>query len=113
MPELIDKHATYKALKHEAETHELPASREAYERAARIIDQMKPIGAKSAPPKKGKWLEVTMEVGEFHSDVRGTVEITIVTGKCSECGCYAYNLMQYSPQMPALCPNCGAKNGMR
>lgn len=38
--ELIDKRAAYEALKHEAEMHELPFTREAYERAARIIDQM-------------------------------------------------------------------------
>lgn len=41
MSELIDKHAAYKALKHEADTHMLPESKEAYEKAARIIDQMK------------------------------------------------------------------------
>lgn len=40
MNEMIFKRAAYEALKHEAETHELPASKEAYERAARIIDQM-------------------------------------------------------------------------
>lgn len=43
MAELIDKSAAYKALKHEAETHMLPASREAYERSARIIDQLPTI----------------------------------------------------------------------
>lgn len=43
MPELIDKHAAYKALKHEAETHEFYESEVAYNRAARIIDQMPTI----------------------------------------------------------------------
>lgn len=43
MPELIDKHAAYKALKHEAETHEFYESKVAYNRAARIIDQMPTI----------------------------------------------------------------------
>lgn len=38
----IDKHEAYMLIEHEAETHELPASKEAYERAARIVDQMRP-----------------------------------------------------------------------
>ena len=38
----IDQHEAYMLIKHEAETHELPASKEAYERAARIVDQMRP-----------------------------------------------------------------------
>ena len=42
----IDKEAAYLAIKHEAETHEFPASKEAYERAARIIDQMHPCEAR-------------------------------------------------------------------
>ena len=39
---MIDKSKAYKALKHEADTHMLPEYKEAYERAARIIDKMKP-----------------------------------------------------------------------
>lgn len=38
--EYIDKRKAWTALKAEAESHELPASKEAYKRAARIIDQM-------------------------------------------------------------------------
>lgn len=40
MPNLIDKDAAYTALKHEADTHECYESKEAYNRSARIIDQM-------------------------------------------------------------------------
>lgn len=40
--EYIDKSEAYRLIKHEAETHELPASKEAYERDARIISMMKP-----------------------------------------------------------------------
>lgn len=72
-----------------------------------IIGNIPHVVRKPAPPKKGKWLEVTTEVGEFHGDVNGIMEITIVTGKCSECRCYAYNLIQYTPQMPPFCPKCG------
>lgn len=43
MLKLIDKHAVYKALKHEAETHEFYATIDAFNRAARIIDQMPTI----------------------------------------------------------------------
>lgn len=38
----IDQHEAYLLIKHEAETHELPESKNAYERAARIVDQMRP-----------------------------------------------------------------------
>jgi len=38
--EYIDKRKAWTALKAEAESHELPASKEAYKRAARIIEQM-------------------------------------------------------------------------
>lgn len=38
----IDKHEAYMLIKHEAETHELPASKEAYKRAVRIVAQMCP-----------------------------------------------------------------------
>lgn len=40
--EYIDKNEAYRLIKHEAETHELPASKEAYKRAARIVAQMCP-----------------------------------------------------------------------
>ena len=43
MAELIDKHAAYLSLKTEAKTHECCESKEAYNRAARIIDQMPTI----------------------------------------------------------------------
>ena len=54
MPELIDKHAAYMALKHEAESHGLSFSVEAYDRAARIIDQMPTIEAE--PVRRGRWI---------------------------------------------------------
>ena len=43
MPELIDKERAYTALKHEQYTHGLSFSAEAFEKAARIIDQMPTI----------------------------------------------------------------------
>lgn len=52
----IDKTAAYNALKHEAERHELSLSVEAYERAARIIDQM-PIIATVRKMKRCKYCE--------------------------------------------------------
>ena len=60
MPELIDKTAAYNALKHEAETHDLSFTKEAYDRAARIIDQMPTIDpevqlAHWITGKRGKW----------------------------------------------------------
>ena len=42
MPDYLLKSRAYHALKNEADTHLLPASKEAYERSALIVDQMKP-----------------------------------------------------------------------
>lgn len=66
-----------------------------------------------AKEKHGKWLEVSMEVGEFDGDVSGKIELSIVSGKCSECKCYSYSLMQYTPVMPPYCSKCGALNGRK
>ena len=63
--------------------------------------------------KCGKWIEVSFEVGEFDGDVSGKIELSIVTGKCSECKCYSYSLMQYMPVMPPYCSKCGSLNGRK
>ena len=42
MTEYIDKSEAHRLIKKEAEAHELPASKEAYERAMRIISMMEP-----------------------------------------------------------------------
>ena len=47
---MINKAAAYNALKHEAETHGLSFSAKAYDRAARIIDQMPSID-----PEQLRW----------------------------------------------------------
>ena len=64
-----------------------------------------------AKEKCGKWLDVSVEVGNFKGDVTGNIEISIVYGRCSECKCYSYHLMQYTPIMPPYCSKCGALNG--
>lgn len=63
--------------------------------------------------KRGKWQEVSFEVGEFDGDVSGKIELSIVSGKCSECKSYSYSLMQYTPTMPPYCSKCGALNGRK
>lgn len=52
----IDRHKAYMLIKHEAETHELPASKEAYERAARIMAQMHPVNIAIMEQKTGRWI---------------------------------------------------------
>jgi hypothetical protein len=70
MPELklIDKTAAYNALKHEAETHVLSFSAEAYDRAARIIDQMPTI---EPEVRHGRWENIDPSFAHVY---------------CSECG---------------------------
>lgn len=60
-------------------------------------------------PKQGKWLDISFSVGEYHGDTKDTenIEITITSGKCSECGRYSYRIMQYSATMPKYCSHCG------
>ena len=100
MPELIDKHAAYMALKHEAESHGLSFSVEAYDRAARIIDQMPTLEA--APVRRGRWLSYTG---------------THWTGKENEYGDPEYkehiffvcsNCRRKTVVREHFCPNCGA-----
>ena len=71
--QLIDKGKAYLALKHEVETHMLPEYREAYERAARIIGQMKPVDAIAL--RHGHWIQTSEE------DDNGAIEC-----RCSICG---------------------------
>lgn len=52
--EYIDKNEAYRLIKHEAETHELPASKEAYKRAARIVAQMCPVNIAIMEQKTGR-----------------------------------------------------------
>lgn len=87
--EYIDKHEAYMLLKHEVETHELPASKEAYERAMRIIDMMKPCDRRLAT-----WI------------VHG------IYARCSECeetGGMILNGDKQEPFLTKFCPNCGAR----
>lgn len=101
MQNLIDKTAAYNALKHEAETHEMSFSVEAYDRAARIIDQLPAIEAK--PVRHGKW------------ETWGYVFHGIEWKRCSRCGKCAdvsyYGLLDGEIRMstPDTCGGCGAK----
>lgn len=93
MLELIDKEAAYIALKREAEAHMLPESHEAYIRAARIIDQMKPIEAE--PVRHGHWI--------FREEA--TPEYLPWDMWCSCCGEY-HDSDDYNDR---YCSKCGAK----
>ena len=95
MPELIDKHAAYIRLKTEAETHECYESKEAYNRAARIIDQMRTVEAE--PVRHGTW-----KYG-YNSDAG------LLCYYCSACGKEAYWDTDYGQQRFDFCPMCGAK----
>lgn len=80
MQELIDKHAAYMALKHEAETHGLSFSGEAYDRAARIIDQMQTI---KPEVRHGRWIK--QENGSNLCSVCGVTKVSHLPF-CGHCG---------------------------
>ena len=73
MPELIDKKLAYAALKHEQYTHCLSFTAEAFEKAARIIDQMPTIDAKVI--QHGKWIQCSQPDFDYN-----------IVAKCSICG---------------------------
>lgn len=54
-----------------------------------------------------RWTNITFEEGEFKTDENHYI-ITITSAKCEHCKRYSVNLMQYSPEMPKFCSNCGA-----
>ena len=83
----IDRHEAYMFIKHEAETHELPASKEAYERAARIVAQMHPVNIAIMEQKTGRWINIRP---------------LLTAARCSEC-------KSAFAEKTNFCPNCGAK----
>lgn len=105
MSDLIEKSEAYSAIKHEADTHELPASREAYERSARIIDQMHPV--KATPKKKGVWTEFTVEHAVIKGETIGEYEVILSHARCSECKSITYNVTTFNAIAYPFCPKCG------
>lgn len=63
----IDKHEAYLLLKHKAETYMLPATKEAYEKAAILIDSMKTYEVQ--PVKRNDWISITDELPEPNTEV--------------------------------------------
>ena len=84
--EYIDKHEAYLLLKQKAETYILPATKEAYEKAAILIDSME--CADVQPVKHGRWK--LRCYGDYPY--------------CSSC-----NNEPKSREMTLYCPNCGAR----
>lgn len=92
--EYIDKSEAYRLIKHEAETHELPASKEAYERAARIISMMKPCGVHIDALMHAMTEEEKAEISSM----------PIFNSKCEHCGAMCFDDDTY-------CSECGAYFG--
>jgi hypothetical protein len=88
--EYIDKHEAYLLLKHKAETYMLPATKEAYEKAAILIDSMKTHDVQ--PVKQGLWLD-----NPTHSQLYSYI--------CSNCRNSCDWTYRY-------CPNCGCKQDL-
>ena len=85
--EYIDKNKTYQLIMHEAEVHELFASKEAYERAARVVAQMHPVNIAIMEQKTGQWINISP---------------LLTAARCSECKSAFAEKTNY-------CPYCGAK----
>lgn len=92
--EYIDKSEAYRLIKHEAETHELPASKEAYERAARIISMMEPCRVH---------IDALMHVMTAEEKA-GIDSMPIFNSKCGSCGAMCFDDDTY-------CSECGAYFG--
>ena len=97
----IDQHEAYMLIKHEAETRELPASKEAYERAARIVDQMRPVNIAIMEQKTAYWIDVFGDVPIYNAG--GFTEKRKIGVKCSNCQrLNTWCEFDY-------CPHCGAR----
>lgn len=83
----IDRHEAYMLIRNEAGTHELPASKEAYERAARIVAQMRPENIAIMEQKIGRWINIRP---------------LLTAARCSEC-------KSAFAEKTNFCPYCGAK----
>lgn len=96
MAEYILKSMAYYMLKQEAETHNLPASKEAYERAADIVSQLKERDVRQVI--HGHWEEISGYGGWGDTYYR-----------CSVCG-EEWHLEDGTPQQNNMnfCPRCGA-----
>ncbi len=93
----IDQYEAYMLIKHEAETHELPASKEAYERASRIVAQLRPVNVAIMVQKTGRWIANDEYDGEVYYI-------------CSRCEA-PWVTIDGTPQENGMkyCPHCGAK----
>lgn len=115
MAELIDKERAYTALKHEQYTHGLSFSAEAFEKAARIIDQMPTIesepvnrwiSVEDALPEKDKSYITYAETTKYcnHNDLPEESRINILYFNGEEWydeECRYYNVTHYMP-LPEL-----------
>lgn len=99
MKKLIDKHEAYSKLKHEAETHDLSFYAEAYERAARIIDQMPCVDAE--PVRHGHYIEIGA-----HRDEDGYI---LRDYECSNCFGIHVDIPDDEHDLAPYCCMCGAK----
>lgn len=91
--EFIDKHEAYLLLKQKAETYMLPATKEAYERAAILIDSIKTCDVQ--PVKHGRW--------EVRTQKDGTTTGQHNVVYCSECGYVIFT------KENSFCARCGAR----
>lgn len=98
--EYIEKHEAYLLLKYKAETYMLPATKEAYEKAAILIDSIKAHDVE--PVRHGRWIYCEDDYGQD-----GIV--------CSLCGHFVPWYYDYYESSDDLikdnlkCPHCGAK----
>ena len=55
------------------------------------------------------WQDVTFSIGVYTANDEKPIGLSIVSGRCSKCGLYSENLMQYSKEMPRFCSHCGTE----
>ena len=85
--EFIDKHEAYLLLKQKAETYMLPATKEAYEKAARLIDSLPTIEAEPVngwisvkdrlPPYGERVLVINEAYGAEHRYTKYNIGVTV------------------------------------
>lgn len=94
--EYIYKHEAYLLLKNKAETYMLPATKEAYEKAAILIDSIKTHEVQ--PVKHGRWVCIEAEPEKVWCD---NCKTTYRSSDLLNIGA--------DDEKVNFCPNCGAR----
>lgn len=72
-------------------------------------DDLRSENTRQEDTELAHWEETTFSIGVYKANDEKPIGLSIVSGRCSKCGLYSVNLMQYSKEMLKFCSHCGMK----